>query len=181
MLDDVLIFGKIKNGDIHSFEILFRRYYERLCRYGYGVVGTWEDAEEIVQELFYKIWKERETLRIAFSVKSYLYGAVRNNSLQYLEHLAVRQNYREQELDKHHEIRIQTPEEQLEYKELERQLEDVLNRLSERQRQIFTMSRFEGKKYTEIAGALSLSVKTIEAEMSKALRVLKLGIRNYEL
>ena len=178
MLDDVLIFGKIKNGDIHAFEILFRRYYERLCQYSYGFVGTWEDAEEIVQELFYKIWKERENYRIAFSVKSYLYGAVRNNSLQYLEHLAIRQNYRERELNRQNELKIQTPEEELEYKDLEKQLEDVLNRLPKRQRQIFTMNRFEGKKYAEIAEILSLSVKTIEAEMSKALRILKLKIEN---
>ncbi len=177
MIDDVLIFKKVKSGDIRAFETLFRRYYEPLCRYCCSFVGAIEEAEEIVQELFYKIWKEHEKLQITFSGKAYLYAAVRNNSLQYLEHLQIRQNYYTHELNRLVQMKNETPEELLEYKEFETYLKDTLNQLPERRKTIFIMNRFEGKKYSEIADELSLSVKTIEAEMSKALQVLKEKLR----
>ena len=134
-----------------------------------------DTAEEIVQELFYTLWKDRASLRIVLSVKSYLYGAVRNQSLQHLEHLQVRQRYYRKvvadgipETDPH-----DSPQEILEYKELEQRLAFVLEGLPQRRRDIFRMNRFEGKKYEQIAHEMSLSVKTIEAEMSKALQTLK--------
>jgi RNA polymerase sigma-70 factor (ECF subfamily) len=134
-----------------------------------------DTAEEVVQELFYTLWKNRASLRIVLSVKSYLYGAVRNQSLQHLEHLQVRERYYRKVVagetpgsDPH-----DSPQEILEYKELEQRLEFALEGLPKRRRDIFRMNRFEGKKYEQIAHEMSLSVKTIEAEMSKALHVLR--------
>ena len=85
MLDELLILKKIKEGDIKAFEELFRRYYFPLCCYAAGITGQMAVAEEIVEELFYVLWKERERLQIFQSVKSYLYRATRNQSLQYCE------------------------------------------------------------------------------------------------
>jgi len=132
-------------------------------------------AEDIVQELFYTLWKERANLRIVWSVKSYFYSAVRNQSLQYLEHLHVRKKYHQKiGADEMYESNPNdSPQKILEYKELELLLEFVLEKMPKRRREIFRMSRFEGKKYEEIAHELSLSVKTIEAEMSKALQSLR--------
>ena len=131
-------------------------------------------AEEIVQELFYLLWKDRTSLKIVLSVKSYLYGAVRNQSLQYLEHLQVRKRYYQKMTAEMTEISPHdSPQEILEYKELEQRIEHALEHLPQRQREIFRMNRFEGKKYEQIANEMSLSVKTIEAEISKALRVLR--------
>ena len=95
MLDELLILKKIKEGDIKAFEELFRRYYFPLCCYAAGITGQMAVAEEIVEELFYVLWKERERLQIFQSVKSYLYRATRNQSLQYCEHEEVRNRYRE--------------------------------------------------------------------------------------
>ena len=95
MLDELLILKKIKGGDIKAFEELFRRYYFPLCCYAAGITGQMEVAEEIVEELFYVLWKERERLHIFQSIKSYLYRATRNQSLQYCEHEEVRNRYRE--------------------------------------------------------------------------------------
>ncbi|GHV20477.1 DNA-directed RNA polymerase sigma-70 factor [Bacteroidia bacterium] len=172
MAEDNLILKRIRSGEIKAFETLFKRYYEGLCRYGLTYVGTIEEAEEIVQELFYKMWKGRENLEITFSVKAYLYGAVRNNSLQYLEHLHIKQNYKESVI-KSDKTNLPSPEEELEYKELNERIDRVLYDLPERRREIFTMSRFEGLKYSEIAEKLNLSTKTIEAEMTKALKELR--------
>lgn len=170
-----MLYSKVREGDIRSFETLFRRYYELLCRYGSKITGDADVAEEIVQELFYTLWKDRSDLRIVLSVKPYLYGAVRNGALQYLEHLQVRRRYYRQavsdgmpEYDPH-----DSPQTILEHKELEQRLAVALEGLPQRRRDIFRMNRFEGKKYEQIAKEMSLSVKTIEAEMSKALRVLR--------
>ena len=169
---DLLTFKKIKDGNIRAFETLFRTYYQSLCRYAYRWVESRETAEEIVQDLFYVLWKERENLQIFTSVNGYLYRSVKNKSLQYLEQEKVRNNYREMYADQA-VLETSTPQEELEYKELEQQIQEALHRLPERRQMIFQMHRMEGKKYNEIALELQISVKTVEAEISKTLRELR--------
>lgn len=179
MLNDLFVLKKIKEGDIKAFENVFRLYHSPLCLYAASITGQMEVAEEIVQDLFYLFWKERENLTVLQSLKSYLYGAIRNRSLQYLEHLEVRNRHREAILSRPFEPNTDSPEEQLEYKELQTLIDGTLLRLPERRLRIFRMHRFEGMKYAEIANALSLSVKTVEAEMTKALQMLRKEIENY--
>lgn len=165
---------KIKEGDIRAFEKLFREYYDPLCRYAASLTKDMDAAEEIVQELFYTLWKERESLRVFLSLKSYLYGAVRNNALQYLEHRDVESRYQEKVASLPADDNPgATPLSDLEYKELEGKINAALATLPERRRTIFHLHRFEGKKYAEIARQLSVSVKTVEAEMTKALAILR--------
>jgi len=178
-LNDFVLYTKVREGDIHAYETLFRRYYEPLCLYSNKITGDMNSSEDIVQELFYTVWKDRTSLRIVWSVKSYLYGAVRNQSLQYLERMNVRKLYYQKmvadeipESDPN-----DSPQRILEYKELEQRLEFVLEKLPKRRRDIFRMSRFEGKKYEEIAQEMSLSVKSIEAEISKALQELRKSLK----
>ena len=95
MLNDLFVLTKIKEGNVKAFEGIFRLYYSPLCLYAAGITGSMDVAEEIVQELFYVFWKEKEKLQVFRSLKSYLYGAVRNQSLQYCEHQEVRNRYRE--------------------------------------------------------------------------------------
>ena len=78
---DLFVLKKIKEGDIKAFESIFRLYYTPLCLYATSITGELEVAEEIVQDLFYVFWKERESLPILRSIKNYLYGATRNRSL----------------------------------------------------------------------------------------------------
>jgi len=173
----LLTFKKIKDGNIREFETLFRSYYEPLCRYACQFVENMDTAEEIVQDLFYVIWKERESLQIFTSVNGYLYRSVKNKSLQYIEKATVRDNYSKMSAEDA-DIESITPQEELEYKELEQQIEKILCRLPGRREKIFRMNRMEGKKYNEIAQELNISVKTVEAEISKALRELR---NNYKL
>lgn len=177
----MLTLKKIKEGDIKTFEYVFRLHYRPLCLYAQGITGRKEAAEEIVQELFYTIWKERENLQILRSLKSYLYGAVKNQSLQYHEHYNVRERYRQQILSSQVEISDSDPHERMEYKELEDIINRTLKKLPDRRGRIFKMHRLEGLKYKEIAEKLSLSVKTVEAEMSKTYRTLREEIEKYTL
>ncbi|MDH6533572.1 RNA polymerase sigma-70 factor [Parabacteroides sp. 52] len=178
MRNDFFVLKKIKEGDIKAFENIFRLYYSPLCMYATSLTGQMDTAEEIVQELFYVFWKERANIQLFHSLKSYLYGAVRNRSFQYLEHLEVRNRYREAILSQKPTGSI-SPLEQLEYEELQQLIKRTIHRLPKRRQRIFQMHRLEGMKYAEIASALSVSVKTVEAEMSKALQTLRKEIENY--
>jgi len=168
----ILTFKKIKDGNVQAFETLFRSYYEPLCRYALQWVENMETAEEIVQDLFYVLWKERQTLQVFTSVNGYLYRSVKNRSLQYVEKRKVRDAYQKMYAEDV-PMETSTPLEELEYKELEQHIEETLCRLPERRQVIFRMSRMEGKKYHEIAQELQISVKTVEAEMTKALQELR--------
>lgn len=180
MLNDLFVLTKIKEGDVKTFENVFRQYYTPLCMYAASITGRMDVAEEIVQELFYVFWKEKEKLQVFHSIKSYLYGAVRNQSLRYYEQAEVRSRYRDAVLsNKDRGNQTSDPLELIEYKELEALITRTLAGLPERRRQIFRMHRFDGKKYAEIAEELSLSVKTVEAEMTKALLALRKEIENY--
>jgi RNA polymerase sigma-70 factor (ECF subfamily) len=180
MVNDLFALKKIKEGDIQAFESVFRLYYSPLCLYAAGITGRMDVSEEIVQELFYVFWKEREKLHIYHSIKSYLYGSVRNRSIQYCEHRDVVERHRQVVFSEENEsTKASDPQYILEYKELESLVKRTLEKLPGRRLRIFQMHRFEGKKYAEIASALSLSVKTVEAEMTKALQTLRKEIENY--
>lgn len=180
MLNDFLILNKIKKGDIKAFEKVFKLYYSPLCRYATSLTGRMDAAEEIVQELFYVFWKEKENLQLRHTLKSYLYASVRNRSLLYLEHQEVRNRYRENVLSEEPKGPV-SPQEQLEYEELQKVVDQTIRRLPDRRQQIFRMHRFQGMKYAEIASTLSVSVKTVEAEMNKALKTLREEVMSYEL
>lgn len=180
MLNDLFVLAQLKEGNVKVFEALFRQHYSPLCLYAAGITGSVEAGEEIVEELFYVFWKDREKLQLFHSIKGYLYGAVRNEALQYCEHREVRNRHRDKVLA-HPDATASSsdPQEQLEYEELQALVARTLAKLPQRRLRIFQLHRMGGKKYAEIAALLSLSVKTVEAEMTKALKVLRKEIENY--
>jgi RNA polymerase sigma-70 factor (ECF subfamily) len=179
MLDELLLLSKIRNNDLKAFEKLFRNYYAPLCRYANSYLNDLSVAEEIVQDLFFLLWKEREQIQIRLSLKSYLYQAARNRAFHYLKHAQIEENYREKTVESFVEYNTPTPVDELEYKELQTQLSVSLTHMPERRRKIFCMNRFDGKKYSEIAQELSVSVKTVEAEMTKALALLRKELKHF--
>jgi len=179
MLNDLLLLNRIKNGDIQAFEKLFRSYYKPLCYYADSFLNDMDSAEEIVQNLFYLFWKNRADLQIRLSVKSYLFQSVQNKAFSYLKHVQVMDAYRDKVVQEEVETSNFSPSDDLEYKELECKFTSLLQRLPERQRRIFYMNRFGGKKYSEIAKELSVSVKTVEADISKVLVILRKELKHY--
>ncbi len=180
MLNDLLILTKIREGDIKTFEEVFRLYYAPLCLYASCIVSGKDAAEEIVQELFYVLWRDKEKLQVIYSLKNYLYGAVRKESLQYLEHEEIKRRYQDAMVLKEDNSKVsRSAEHELEFEELQELITDTLKELPLRRSTIFKMHRFEGKKYETIASSLGLSVKTVEAEMSKALKTLKNKVELY--
>jgi RNA polymerase sigma-70 factor (ECF subfamily) len=180
MLNDILLITKIKEGNMKAFEEVFRLYYAPLCLYASCIMGQTDTAEEVVQELFYVLWRDRNKLQLLYSLKGYLYGAVRNQSLQYLEHEEVKKHYHDKvAAEGCEEDYSSNPQNEMEFEELQKIIFDVLGLLPERCSRIFRMHRFEGKKYTEIASELQISVKTVEAEMTKALKTLRNKVEIY--
>lgn len=169
MLPDSEIIRRIRNGDAGQFESLFRSSYVPLVRYAKTLIKDQDSAEEIVQDLFYRLWATREKLVIEKTLNGYLYRAVHNLCLHTMNHRKVVENHAREMASRIHET-PENPVDIINYRELQAKIAMTLERLPEKCGKIFCMSRFEGLKYTEIAERLSLSVKTVEANMGKALR-----------
>lgn len=169
---------KIHSGDLKAFEKLFKELYSPLCSYSYRILQDRDKAEEIVQDIFYTIWKNRADLEIKVSLKSYLYRAVHNNCLQLIEHQAVEEKYK-QFVMKRDIMVAPDPLHEMELNEMSKLIDDTINALPERCRQIFNMNRLEGLKYREIAEILKISIKTVEADMGKALQAFRQNLKLY--
>ena len=155
-------------------EQLFRRYYEPLCRYVYGILGDKNAVltEDVVQEVFLKLWKNKTQIQINTSLKAYLYQAARNTALN-----AIQKEKRHQQLEtvymtgrKQSEMKT---EEELLLNETRQKLQAGLSQLPPKCREVFQLSRFEELSYKEIAQTLNISVKTVENQMGKALKLLR--------
>ncbi len=156
-------------GDIKAFESLFRSSYSSLVKYSASIVKDKDTAEEIVQDLFYRLWKERDRLKIRSSLHGYLFRSTYNRSLKWIEHMKVVKKYESDSTLTEMESPT-TPIQHLQFGELQETIALTLERLPERCGEIFCLNRFEGLKYREIADRLSISVKTVEANMGRALR-----------
>ena len=160
---------RIKQGDKQEFEKLFRSSYVSLVRYAKTFVKDHDTSEEIVQNLFFRLWKDRQNLRIKSSLTGYLFRSVHNRALHFIEHQKVVSRHAG-EIRAGTELTTEPVTEAIYYNELQSKVAVVMERLPERCRVIFQMSRFEGLKYNEIADKLAVSLKTVEGDMGKALR-----------
>jgi RNA polymerase sigma-70 factor (ECF subfamily) len=165
---------KLFDIGMDEFEKLFKNYYSDLCNFALKYTKNAEDAEETVQDVFYNLWEKRKKIQITGSIKSYLFTSVRNKCIQDLNHLKVIRKY-EQTIDKDSKTVHYNPSDELIYNESMMIFNEALQTMPEKCRTVFKMSRYEGMKYIEIAEELSVSVKTVEAYISKALK----HFRNY--
>jgi RNA polymerase sigma-70 factor (ECF subfamily) len=166
---DSEIAGRIRKGDKAEFESLFRSSYVSLVRYAKTLIKDQDTAEEVVQELFVRLWQEREKINIESSLNGYLFRSVHNRCLHYIDHRKVVERHAE-DMSERPQQTDEDPYEILHYKDLQERIARILEKLPERCGMIFCMSRFEGLKYSEIAEKLSVSVKTVEASMGRALK-----------
>ena len=175
---DRILIEKVKTGDMVAFEQLFKKYYNELCGYAYQYFKDRDTVEDIVQDLFYKLWQKRERLEIRSSFRAYLYKAVYNNTLQVLKEKNSLQPIEDQQ-GRYEVILSDEIFETVESKEVLQIIEKTLENMPERVRKIFELSRFEGLRYREIAEHLSISIKTVEANMGKALKIFRKSLRDY--
>jgi len=158
-----------------AFEQVFKSFYQPLTAFAFQYVDDHEVAEEVVQEMFSSIWTKASQIEIRTTIKSYLYGAVRNACLNHLKHEKIKRKYEEHEMynSEYDEVNF------LELEELQEEIDKALAGLPEKCREIFEMSRYEEKKYKEIADELGLSIKTVETQMGRALKHMRTSLGRY--
>jgi RNA polymerase sigma-70 factor, ECF subfamily len=166
-------------GDEQAFELLFRKYYIRLCGFANKYFNEPEEAREVVQEVFTKIWEGREDIIPDQSLCSYIFKITSNISINRLRHKRIESKYVEIYKLVYADNREISPHESLLAKELNHNITTALNKIPPKCKRIFDLSRIEGLKYNEIAVILQISVKTVEAHMSKALNILRYELREY--
>lgn len=164
-------------GNTAIFEEVYKTSFKGLHAYAFTIIRDDAMAEEIVQNVFFKIWKNKDTLEINQSITSYLYRAVYNDSLNHLKHVKVKSAY--QSYAAYTMENTENATERIKMRDLEQKLDEALRELPEQCRTIFQMSRFEELKYLQIADKLGISVKTVENQMGKALRLLRLKLVDF--
>jgi len=168
----------IRNGNEAAFEKIFKMYFRNLHAFAYTFMKDDDIAEEIVQNVFFRIWEKKDQLQIDDSLKAYLYRSVHNESLNHIKHLKVKNSFQLQYSD-HMESSNPDASGPLMASELENDIQKAINELPQQCRTIFQMSRFEQLKYQQIADQLNISIKTVENQMGKALRVLRSKLVEY--
>ncbi|MEO9965505.1 MAG: RNA polymerase sigma-70 factor [Reichenbachiella sp.] len=158
-----------------EYERVFKCYYKQLATFANQYVESSQIAEEIVQDVFTNVWIKSDQIEIRTNIKSYLYGAVRNGCLNYLKHKKIVRRHEAYEALKSESFETNF----MEIDELQQEIDQALDRLPEKCREIFEMSRFEEKKYKEIAEELGLSIKTVENQMGRALKVMRSALSRH--
>ena len=172
-----ILVEQMVSGDRESFNKIFRRFYAPAVRFCYRFVADEDVAAEIVQDLFVKLWMGREKLNISSSFESYLLRAVRNAAITYINR---ERSHAETNLKVYsNQSESVDPSDELQSKTIEHSYQAVLATMPEKRREVFLASRFDGLKYAEIAEKLGISVKTVEAHMSAAIKQLNEGLKDF--
>lgn len=172
---DLILLEKIRQDKQAAFDELFRKYYRKLVYFSMKITKNQDSANEVVQDLFVNLWEKRKQLEPKISVRAYLYRAVFNNSI----HSTNREKkFQGDELNQTNE-QSQEFDNLMETAELETKIYDLIGQLPTECQRIFKMSRFDELKYQEIADKLNLSIKTVETQMSRALKFLRSHLDDY--
>ncbi len=166
-------------GNLDNFEALFKQYYAPLVAYACKFVPELDAAREIVQDFFVKLYEKRATLTIDISLKSYLYRSVYNSCMNYINQRSIQDKHiRKIDMERSDEENL---ENEISSIELQNRIFSLIEALPPKCRKIFKMNRLEGMKNEEIAVALHLSKRTVETQISKALKILRNKLSDYNL
>lgn len=157
---------------MENFESLFRMHHKALCNLAYNIVADKDAAKDIVQEVFYKLWKNREAVEFGDRMKHYLFRATSHTALNYIR--SNRKMLRvEDPSDLEHHSLAPAGDELVSFKELELRVRSAIEKLPPKCKMVYLLSRHEGLKYQEIADTLNISLKTVENQMGIALQKLR--------
>ena len=172
-----MLFRKVSlQDDEEAFRILFYDFFAPLCVFAHRYLEEMETCEDIVQETFYRIWKNRKDLDIQISARNFLITSVRNACLDLIRKQEIEKRWIEKRLEEDTEEEY---EDLYTTQELESLLNQALDKRPEQVASTFRMNRFDGKTYVEIAEEKQISVKTVEAYMTRALKFLRIELKDY--
>jgi RNA polymerase sigma-70 factor (ECF subfamily) len=176
LTDDTTLASGIRMDNLKAFELLYHRYKEKIYFFSLRYLADKSDSEEIVQMVFISLWEHRKTLDVSKSIKSYLYKITVNHIYNYLKKKAIQRRYIETELLKSEGYSNSTLD-NIFYIELEKKIKLIISSLSPQQQLIFRLSRFEGLSHEEIAKKLELSIRTVENQIYRVLKVIKMHLK----
>ncbi|MDR3267494.1 MAG: RNA polymerase sigma-70 factor [Tannerella sp.] len=177
--------GKIKDGDAGEFERMFHLYYKRLCIYAETITGNSLEAEEIVCNMFVRLWEKRAQLNIRTSVESYIVSSVHHDSLNYLKHVKVEEKYWEaaqyqlQHADLLSPESYETPLTAILTKELSDHIEKAIQTLPPQCREIFILHKMDGLSYEEVARKLGVSINTVRTQITRAMKKMRASLSRF--
>jgi len=182
-MNDKNLIIQLRQGDVEAYKYLFDEYFDWLCNYVFKLCGDSDVSQDVVQEVMINIWEKRNQILITTSVKSYLFKSCHN---QFLQHLRTEKRNPDlldkiqwNTLFKLHYVDSSIEEDI--YEEKMTKLNQLLQKLPPRCREVFIQSKLEKRKYREIALDMGISIKTVESQMSKALHFLKTNAHNFLL
>lgn len=175
---DAQLLARLKENNHKSYSILFQTYYKDMVLFAGSIVQDRAMCEDIVQNIFLKLWSERNNLTIETSLKSYLIRATRNSCIDHIRHRKIVDNYVSEFFNVNNNY---TTEEYVLHSDLYRHLQDAISRLPEKPREAFILSRFKDMKYKDIAKMLNVAERTVEDRISKALSQLRVDLKDFLL
>ena len=182
-INNELFLSLLEKGGKHAFETLFRLYYSKLVHIARGYLVYQEEAENIVQNVFLKIWENKECLGEVSNINSYFYTMTKNLCLDQLKHEKVKRNYLDNSYRIKSEIQYKFIQDEaaslLLENELEEKIVQSMELLPEKCKNIFKKSRLEGLKHSEIAAELGVSHRTVDNHIANALRHMRLHLREF--
>lgn len=178
-LPDIQILDILNKQPEVALRLLYSSYYNYVCTVVFKLISDSSTAEDIAQEVFLEVWKRRGKLDVNASLKGYLRKIAVNKTLNHIRSKKV--NFEEEEALLHVASGTNSTQKELEAKDLQKTITSAIDKLPEKCRLIFGMSRFEEMSYREISEKLGISIKTVENQMSKALKYLRLMVYEYQL
>lgn len=172
--DDAFWIENIRKGDERAFEILFKKYYLPLTRFAWRYVQSKAIAEELIQELFTILWEKRFELDMDTekSIRSYLYKSARNLALNQIKHQEVKNKYDNEWMDQKENPEIEYRD-RLREQQIRNAIAQAVEELPPRSKMTYKLHRYDGLTYTEIAEVMDVSVKTVESQMTRTLKMLR--------
>lgn len=174
MLDDNndrQLVSRLKVGDKKAFEEIFRKYREKIYYFAIRYYNSAEDAENVVQDVFIKLWDEREGVKEELSLNNYIYTIAKNHLFNIHRKKINEKAYRSYIVD--HLVHISNLENELIYADLKAKIDEIIDELPAQRKKVFIMSNMEGFSNKELASELNLSVRTIEVHKSLALQTIR--------
>lgn len=176
---DKQIIRKIKKSDLAAFRELYDAGYNSLLTFAMSFLKEKEIAKDIVQETYLSLWENRHQIHLIRNINGYLYKNVKNRCLNYYKHLQIIENHRDRNYIQLKEIELSAPDrfnnvfEYINHEELNERIINILDDLPEDRQKIFKLSRFHGLKNYEIAEKLNISVRTVDTQIYRAMKVFK--------
>lgn len=161
-----------------EFEVLFKQYFNPLTNFAYKYLNNWEDAKEVVQDTFAKVWNTRHNINVHTSIQSYLYQATKNSVIDFVR--KTKKHSRTEDDTNLSEEAIPENSSSLKPYLIKQAILEAMEQLKPKNKEIFRLNKMEGLTYKEIAAHLNISERSVEDNISRALKILKKELENNE-